>query len=230
MSLIQLNVFTLWTTPITIDPFIRKFGVILEQMKYFSENLYGKLNINPHVLNGNWKPINGDDYIVHSDGRTVPLYVASSAQQEVFPILFVLSLLEVPKFKNRDNFVEEPEAHLFPMSQKEIVDQIARIYNKREHEVGFSITTHSPYILTAFNNLLLAGQVDHSKLGYEKKRKKYESKALSQDSFGCFIVENGTVKSAMDKETGLIDAGLIDRVSETIEEEFAELLELYDES
>jgi predicted ATPase len=50
--------------------------------------------------------------------------------------------------------VEEPEAYLFPVAQKQIIDLIALLANQNENQV--IVTTHSPYILSSFNNLLYA--------------------------------------------------------------------------
>ena len=50
--------------------------------------------------------------------------------------------------------VEEPEAYLFPVAQKQIID--------------FAITTHSPYILSSLNNLLYAYNLGADKSEYSR--------------------------------------------------------------
>ena len=51
-----------------------------------------------------------------------------------------------------------PEAHIFPSTQKNFVYSLVNMLNgKRKHTC--SIATHSPYIMTAFNNVILAGEI-----------------------------------------------------------------------
>lgn len=56
----------------------------------------------------------------------------------------------------RSFIIEEPEAHLFPSAQSVVVSLIANAYNRAESYCSYTITTHSPYILSAMNNLIQA--------------------------------------------------------------------------
>lgn len=96
-------------------------------------------------------------------------------------------------------FIEEPEAHLFPISQKHIVSLIALLYNQKDKSV---ITTHSPYILTALNNLILANDV--KKKGKDIKDIVDEDLCINFDDVSAYTIKDGKLKSIMDKENRLI--------------------------
>ena len=75
------------------------------------------------------------------------------------------------------------------------------------------ITTHSPYILTAFNNLLYAEQVG-------KKHHQEVDRLIGKDYWlesaknTAYFVENGSIRSIIKDE--LIDATEIDGASDEI--------------
>ena len=59
-------------------------------------------------------------------------------------------------------FIEEPEVHLFPCEQKlllELIGEMFNILNRNEIKWRFFITTHSPYLLNVFNNMLFKGSL-----------------------------------------------------------------------
>ncbi|MEL7407831.1 MAG: hypothetical protein AAFN00_12845, partial [Cyanobacteria bacterium J06558_2] len=109
------------------------------------------------------------------------------------------------------------------------VELIATVYNAQKDRAQFFITTHSPYILTAFNNLLQAGilAVDATEEKLKKINKLVpESRLLNSDEVAVYSLENGYCQSIMDQETGLIDASMIDEVSNELAVQFDQLLEL----
>lgn len=56
---------------------------------------------------------------------------------------------------NRTTFIiEEPEQNLYPYTQVELIEQIVELCSK-ERRHGFTITTHSPFILNYINVLIL---------------------------------------------------------------------------
>ncbi len=122
----------------------------------------------------------GDSWMfAFSDGRVLPLSLLSTGSKELLPLLCALELytyrrreitlddqyISNPHDDTRfdEFFIEEPEAHIFPRKQYEVVQYFAEIVNDESLKPAISITTHSPYILTAFNNLIEAGQVVRAK-------------------------------------------------------------------
>jgi predicted ATPase len=111
-------------------------------------------------LRANLLRIEKQDLLEFEDGRRVKLAQASSGQQEILPLLLLLArFFSLRLARGRAVYIEEPEAHLFPSTQKLVVELMARSFRARSGEMSLVITTHSPYILTSVNNLLQAGQV-----------------------------------------------------------------------
>jgi hypothetical protein len=86
------------------------------------------------------------------------------------------------------------------------------------------MTTHSPYILSAFNNLILAGQLGQDKR-LKKKLKIDEKCWIEPGTFKAYSIHDGKLESIL-SDTGLINGEYLDSVSETIGNEFDEMLRL----
>ena len=123
------------------------------------------------------------------------------------------------------NIVEEPEQNLFPETQAEVLYELLECKNANSRN-KLVISTHSPYILTALNNAILASDV------YNKTHKSVESiplsKMVSFDDVSAYKLEDGKIISITDNESRLIDASQIDVCSSIINGVFDELMDLYD--
>lgn len=236
------NVFSLMNYEFSYDPFIIEFGSVYSNIKkYYSLNNTKKEN-NPDVLLsrlyesilcGEYLRKNDEDYLIHNDGRIVRVSDASSGQQESLPIilLFKVLLKDLLFKKGLTIYLEEPEAHLFPMAQKKLVELISYVFNNKKLPVQFIVTTHSPYILTAINNILTASQLSEKiDLGKQKKIHRILPKKLYFDpkKLSAYAFSKEGVKSIIDEETGLILADEIDSVSEQLAIDFEKMLELDD--
>ncbi|NEP28425.1 AAA family ATPase, partial [Moorena sp. SIO3I6] len=174
----------------------------------------------------------GEDFVKMADGRRISLANSSSGQQETFPLTIILSALPFlvdARSPGQTVYIEEPEAHLFPSAQRNMVELIACVFNSHPEKLQFFITTHSPYILTAINNLIQAGMLyEESSQDVLPKLEKIvpRYKALITSDLSAYVLENGKAENMLDKETGLIDANLIDGVSDELAIEFDELLDL----
>ena len=109
-------------------------------------------NLVDSILKGYYSYQNGIERINFAGGETA-INFASSGQQEVVWILIIIVILML---NDRKVFmiIEEPEAHLFPVAQKQIIDLVSLFANHNKNQI--LLTTHSPYILSSFNNLLYA--------------------------------------------------------------------------
>ena len=191
------------------------------------------------VLKGSYSSLNGIEKIAFADSKSTLINFASSGQQEVVWILLIIFLLIL---NQRKVFlvIEEPEAHLFPVAQKQIIDLIAIIVNQANdsnYHIGNQVilTTHSPYILSSFNNLLYA----HTLVWKSKKLEKLEKLEKVSDivdshfwidpnRLDAYILEDGTARSIVDREIGLIQSAEIDRASNIIVDTFNQLFDLED--
>lgn len=156
------------------------------------------------------------------EGIYTKINYASSGQQES---IWILNLIFLAILNSQTVFVvfEEPEAHLYPSAQKEIVELISLLLNSGDNQIV--ITTHSPYVLSAFNNLLFASRA--AKSNRESVGKIVPSSLwLSVADASVFKLQSGHLASIVDQEEELIDIGEIDDVSEAINETFDQLLNL----
>ncbi len=174
------------------------------------------------ILKGSYRRENGEDriYLPGSDTQYVPLRNASSGQQEslwiLMSIYYGISELLVHQF-----IVEEPEAHLFPDAQKEMVELMSMFANATNFN-RLLITTHSPYILTSLNNLLYAyqvGQNDENGVSKIIGREMW----LNPERVAVYYVDKGTVESIF--KDASIEAERIDQVSDAIFKDFDQLFE-----
>lgn len=131
--------------------------------------------------------------------------------------------------------IEEPEISLFPSAQKSLVEYLvgtcfgdSRHLAKQKKDVNIAFSTHSPYMLSSLNCLLLTYEVANKNPNLKEKVEIIIPNKfwLDINKFNAFKVENGEVFSIIDKETNLILAESIDEVSEEIGETFDKLLEL----
>lgn len=241
------NIFSFLSKDLTIDPLLVQFGRYYEQARNFaikSGHEFENQNIDAlflefaylksRILSGEYIRHQGKDYIESSDGRAVKLSHSSSGQQETLPLILILeNLLFSPVFSSttitslgHSIYIEEPEAHLFPSAQRDIVNLIVTAYNAKSDQFRFFLTTHSPYILTSFNNLIQAGIL--SKDGHRDQVLKVipAYQILDPDDVAAYHVVDGKARNIIDPETQLIDAQIIDSISEELEIQFDQLLEI----
>lgn len=187
------------------------------------------LKMTDNILKAKYVNAGGREYLQFSDNRQVDISSVSSGQQEVLPLVIILRALPllIDSFKRVTLYIEEPEAHLFPSTQKEIVKVIAYLTNILNGKLQVVVTTHSPYVLASFNNLLQAS--DAIKNGAEPAEVDAVLPSyyhLSYDDIYAYSIHNGSIAQIMDKETQLIGETSLDKVTETISEEFSKLLDL----
>jgi hypothetical protein len=190
----------------------------------------------------------GVPHFLASDGRKLTLDALSTGLQELTPLFNVLEQLIyfrehsvetdlAADYQPRPEkqvtlkpflYLEEPEASIFPSTQYELVKLFAWLASDPILDFDWVITTHSPYILTAFNNLIEAGQVARAKPELKDEVAKLipEQYWIREGDFKAYAIEDGVLKSIVAEDTGLVSANYLDKVSETIGMEFDELLRL----
>lgn len=126
--------------------------------------------------------------------------------------------------------IEEPEQNLFPETQVALLQYIMRVCDKNDN-FGCTITTHSPYILYALNNCLLAWLVRNKVDADTQKTNNaiYNSINPEQVSVwsikdGCICNENGEFQKTLQDERGLIRKNYFNDIMKNIMREFNELL------
>ncbi len=179
----------------------------------------------------------GEKIIIDNNtGQYVHLHNSSSGQQEVVRILQDLFLTLIEKQKAL-RIIEEPEAHLFPVAQKLVVELLALFINQGNEII---ITTHSPYVLTVFNNLLFANRVVEKNNNSEIEVNDIIEKSIriKQSNFSAYSLtghisdESSSVfcENIVNNKTGLIDQNYLDTVSEMLSSDFDRLYSIHSKS
>jgi AAA15 family ATPase/GTPase len=176
------------------------------------------------ILKGEYRYDKDGEKIFVSKDKYTKLNYSSSGQQEVIWILHLIFLLILEK-KSVFIVIEEPEAHLFPEAQKELVELISLMANQNSNQI--IITTHSPYILSSINNLIYAGKI--GKYKKEIVSKQIDSKLwIDINKIGAFYIHKGCYENIIDDELDLIKAETIDSASRIINDEYNFLFDLED--
>lgn len=232
---IQSSIFSLLSEKQSLDPFLIEFGSFYEAFKRIAAvNVKDKSTVEfdrliAGILNSKYLREKDKDFLIHADSRKVNLVNASSGQQEILPLAIVLQVLQRIKYSRwgATIYIEEPEAHLFPVAQKRIVQVLARVFNTEGRNFQIIVTTHSPYILASFNNLIEAGKIRKIK-GNPKSIYKiiHKDEIIDPETLVAYSLVNGQKKLLIDNSTKLISQNLLDSVSNEISMEFGKLLNL----
>jgi hypothetical protein len=168
------------------------------------------------------------------DGKKRPFEILSSGTLELLPIFNILAQVakktgdpihpKMPSPSTGMVFAEEPELSVFPETQYQIAKLIASLAKSELLWKSYAITTHSPYILSSFNNLIYAGQLGQDKR-LKKKIKIAERFWVEPGTFKAYSIHDGKLESILSNSC-LINGDYLDSVSEEIGSEFDELLRL----
>lgn len=223
-----------------LDPlttiFGRNFATARERYGFRGEPQRNKrpiLKLTEEILGGKIKLERNKEYVETKDGRKIPFSALSSGQQELFPLLLMLSSFSDQsrhraQVAKRLVYIEEPEAHLFPTAQSSLIMILTELVVSSKDKLDMIITTHSPYILAKLNNLLKAGEISEA---YGQKVQPEVDNVIPQDywlspkKFRAYAIIDGAVKS-INGEDGLIDGSYLDDISGDISREFSSLLEI----
>ncbi len=220
-STLKNNIFNFMLSGADIDIFIQEFGALYESCKkkkeYFAESekeLNMLKDLIASVIGGSYLRDDDQDWIIQKSHK-INLAHASSGQQEALPMLLVL-LIYAKYHTDKDKlfFIEEPEAHLFPEAQSKVVAFLSCLYS--EFQTGFFLTSHSPYILSALNNHILASEVvEAGKMVPEQftELNGYGVPIRFSD-VAAYTIDNGEVNSIRDEEYQMIGGEMLDGISD----------------
>lgn len=124
-------------------------------------------------------------------------------------------------YKSFHMFIEELEQNLFPKAQFELVKMLVGLLKKMEQKsTGYTstvfLTTHSPYVLTALNVMMLASAA------YEMSPDKVndlglEDYVLPKGAYSAYCIKDGCFENIVDEEFGFIKGDFLDSVSELVD-------------
>ena len=218
----------------TIQPFFKEGNKWLfndisnNNLKMFLESMCNKVI---KYLGGEYFYNNGDSYIkLENSNKKIPINYLSSGQQEMLWLLNILISIISANIQRAFIIIEEPEAHLYPKMQKEIIDFIVNFMNMTNSSI--LITTHSPYILTSTNNLLYAGKL---KENYKYNKEKIEKinnivgeyGAINPNEINAFkLYLNDFKYTNIINDENEINCEEIDDISNTINETYTKLFDM----
>lgn len=221
-----------------LDPLILQFGrmytSLREQELFFREEKATEIALRKSIEKSMAELLGGvverdgeTDYVRAHDGRKIPLSALSSGQQELLPLIAFMPLL-YRGGTDRQCYIEEPEAHLFPAAQSRLIESLVVASSSTTVGAGLVLTTHSPYVLTKVNNLLKAGAI--SKRMDEIQRKELEKVIprrawLQAQNVRAYAIHEGRLLNIMESD-GLISADYLDEVSGDLSREFGYLLNM----
>lgn len=196
--------------------------------RYKNETVISPLSIT-------YKNQNGDGYVKKDNGSTYyPLHNGASGYQSSIPIVLAVKYYNEIENRQRTFIVEEPELNLFPTAQKKLVEFLVDSTGNHGNN-KFLIPTHSPYIISSLNNLMVAYRVGQKN---EKKTSDIVSKNFWIDpkhvkAYKLIYDENaeGIVeKDLILKDLQEISINDLDEVSKEINSVWDKLMQIEDES
>ena len=229
------------------EEIIRKFMLHSKSLVDFFSNGYRQkldnpfgqlvLNIAKQIIKGNYKNENGKESIQVNDKNSVFLGNASSGQQESIRIIQDLIFILCTQIDSI-RFVEEPEAHIYPEAQKLLIELMVLVANHCHTQM--IVTTHSPYVLSTFNNMLYYSKVLKA---HPAKREEMERHFLSEtlntaneeflginadrfEAYSLDTVRDVYCQPIKDNETKLIGDNFFDSETEKLNDDFAFLYNL----
>ncbi len=173
-------------------------------------------------LNVKYKFENDQEYVYYNDEDYLLLERSSSGIQSALPLYLTVKYFAQ---KHRAIIIEEPEQNLFPKAQKETVEYIVE---QISDENRLFMMTHSPYVLTALNNLILANDVKNQKGVEAIEGIIKEEQCVAFEDVSAYSLVDGKSINIMDKEDRLIGVNLIDLISDEVSNTFDRLLEKLD--
>ena len=228
-SLFYENLFSILNSASNLDPFLMEFGSLYEGFRStYNRHLDSiqdsfPLEFSKQILNGDIILKEEKCFIVN-ENQSIELIQASSGQQEALPMLQTLAVLSIYNRHNNLTFIEEPEAHLFPTSQANVMKLLSFLNNKGQN---FFITTHSPYILSELNNYLYAQDlIKRDFLSIENFEKIIPSTSpIDINNLSAYKIEDGILTSIIDYEFSMIDSEELDKASSHASDIYNQLLE-----
>ncbi|MFN5992096.1 MAG: AAA family ATPase [Dolichospermum sp.] len=208
---------------ILLEKFIEKFVRVKDIFKKFrnfegliesysenniKEKLYQVKNKIDKILKGEYRIDDLGEKILFNKETEEYIYLSntSSGQQESIRILqdIFLNILDNTKVLR---ILEEPEAHLFPVAQKQLIELLALMVNHNDDN-QLIITTHSPYVLTVFNNLLFANRVVEKNPSTQSEVAQIipQDSWLSAKDFSAYSLGNQSVSDSLRGDVGAMDS------------------------
>ncbi|MDO7854487.1 AAA family ATPase [Hymenobacter convexus] len=201
--------------------------LLLDFANDFSLSRSEVLELDIPFLNVKYFHVGGRDFIkIPNRESLLMLLETASGIQSVTPLLVLLEHLSRNTEQAQSFIIEEPELNLYPTAQRDLVYWLLEKCTQGENDL--TITTHSPYVLSALNLALYANKVATLFPHQRKKVAKLipEKYWLKAEEFSAYFVAKGDAKSIFDTKTGLLSESQLDEVSGEFADVFDRLTDL----
>lgn len=131
------------------------------------------------------------------------------------------------KTTNSQFIIEEPEQNLFPETQRDLVYYfLQKCLNKEGNRL--TLTTHSPYVLYALNNCMMAGLVSDKMEANELSKLKCNQSKINPVDVSIYEIREGVVRGTIQGEDGLISDNYFDQKMKDLMDDFYLMLNYYE--
>lgn len=131
------------------------------------------------------------------------------------------------KTDNSQFIIEEPEQNLLPETQRDLVYYLLQeCLNKERNRL--TLTTHSPYVLYALNNCMMAGLVSDKMEANELNELKCDQSKINPIDVSIYEIRNGVVDKTIQGEDGLISDNYFDQKMKDLMDDFYLMLNHYE--
>jgi hypothetical protein len=212
-----------------LDPFIVNYIKTSKRIVRAQEISDEKANDILHIKSIKYEDNKGVLIALPNGSEISPQFLSSGQQELLYLLLYFSYLKRETPFRfaaNTSIFIEEPEAHLFPQGQKDIMEYLVDIFrilgDKGKKPTRFFITTHSPYILNIVSTMMNRGKLK------DKKKNREKSEDIVSDSkfyfkkgeVSAYSINNDKIARTMvSEEENYIFAEKINEISEAIFDE-----------
>ena len=131
------------------------------------------------------------------------------------------------KTTNSQFIIEEPEQNLFPEAQRDLVYYfLQKCLNIEENRL--TLTTHSPYVLYALNNCMMAGLVRDKMEENELSKLKCNQSKINPIDISIYEIREGVVRGTIQGKDGLISDNYFDQKMKDLMDDFYLMLNYYE--
>ena len=131
------------------------------------------------------------------------------------------------KTANSQFIIEEPEQNLFPETQRDLVYYFLQKCLDKEGN-RLTLTTHSPYVLYALNNCMMAGLVSDKMEANELSKLKCNQSKINPVDVSIYEIREGVVRGTIQGEDGLISDNYFDQKMKDLMDDFYLMLNHYE--
>ncbi len=219
------KIFTYLNEGASIPDCITQFGALYERAKAEQK----EIDINILGVKATFSKDKEDKVFISETDEVLKLNQASSGIQSILPLWTVLNY-NLRRNHRSIVLLEEPELNLYPTVQIDFVNWVMK--KMRKSESNMVITTHSPYILTAIDDLIMGGDIyaNHKEeSGVIRKLASVlpiQSLVKFDEVASYYFGNDGCVRDIRDMETRSVGAEYLDDASERTSNIYNELCNL----